>query len=160
MTTRRESYSGRSKQARALRTREAVLAAAASVFDRQGFVATRLDDIAAEGDVTKGALYFHFPSKSEIAVAIVAQDLDQCASLVFDTQGWGLDGVSTLERFIDELAIRYQRDAVTRAGIRLANEYRCIGSHVPAPFGDYIGWVRGLLDSARIDGTLDAEVDP
>lgn len=105
-------------------------------------------------------MYFHFPSKAEIAAAIVDQHLGQCASLVLDTQRWGLDGVATLERFINELTIRYQRDAVTRAGIRLANEYRRIGSQVRAPFEDCIGWTRGLLDNARTDGTLDAEVDP
>jgi AcrR family transcriptional regulator len=160
MTTRYESRSDSPRQVRALRTREAVLAAAASVFDRHGFAATRLNEIAVEADVTRGALYFHFQSKSEIAASIIEQHHDQCATLALDAQSWGLDGVSTLERFIDELAIRYQRDAVTRAGVKLGNEYRRIGSEVREPYVDCIGWVRGLLDEGRNDGTLDAAVDP
>src|SRR5262245_40107714 len=114
---RRESEPepGRPRQLRALRTREAVVAAAASVFDRQGFAATRLEEIALAADVTKGALYFHFPSKSAIAAAVIDQHHDQCAQLAVHSRNWELDGLSTVERFINELAINYQRDAVTRA---------------------------------------------
>ncbi len=98
------------------------LLSAASGTRRQAGSAGRKGNHQQLGYSGDGALYFHFPSKAEIAAAIVDQHLGQCASLVLDTQRWGLDGVATLERFINELTIRYQRDAVTRAGIRLANK--------------------------------------
>jgi AcrR family transcriptional regulator len=148
------------RQERALRTRESVVSAAASVFDRQGFGATRLDEIAAAAGVSKGALYFHFASKSAIAVAIIEHHHARGAKLVLDSQNWGLDGLSTVERFINELAISYQRDTLTRAGIRLGNEYRTIGTEVPVPVADCIGWVGRLLRNARSDGTLDSAVEP
>ncbi len=128
---------GKPRQARAIRTRDSVLAAAARVIDRQGLAATRLEEIATEAEVTKGALYFHFPSKSEIATAIVEQHYEQCARLALETQNWDLDGVSTLERFINELAMSYQRNAVARAAIRLGNEHERIGAEIR-------GTVRGL----------------
>ena len=56
---------GKPRQARAIRTRDSVLAAAARVIDRQGLAATRLEEIATEAEVTKGALYLAFASKSE-----------------------------------------------------------------------------------------------
>jgi len=150
----------RPRQGRALRTRETVLSAAASVFDRQGFGATRLDEIAAAAGVSKGALYFHFASKSAIAAAINERHHARGAKLVLDSHSWGLDGLSTVERFVNELAISYQRDALTRAGIRLGNEYRAIGTEVPVPVADCIGWVGGLLRNARSDGTLNSAVEP
>ena len=151
---------GKPRQARAIRTRDSVLAAAARVIDRQGLAATRLEEIATEADVTKGALYFHFPSKSEIATAIVEQHHEQCARLALETQNWDLDGVSTLERFINELAMSYQRNAVARAAIRLGIEHERIGAEIREPYADYLGWVQELLVNARDDGTLDSAVDP
>ena len=156
MTATQGMRPGKPRQARAVRTRDSVLAAAARVIDRQGSAATRLEEIATEAEVTKGALYFHFPSKSDIATAIVEQHYEQCARLALETQNWGLDGVSTLERFINELAISYQRNAVTRAAIRLGNEYGHIGAEIRAPYADCLGWVRELLTNAREDGTLDS----
>src|SRR5215469_5949874 len=110
MQTSPASRSGRPTQVRALRTRDALLAAAALVFDRLGYSATRLEDVAIEADATKGALYFHFRSKADLANAIVEAQNDRCAALAAESQEWGLNGLETLERFMLELARYYQLD--------------------------------------------------
>src|SRR5262249_39937193 len=61
------------RQDRAERTRNAILEAAAVVFDERGFNGASLSDILAKAGVTKGALYFHFSSKEELARAIVEE---------------------------------------------------------------------------------------
>jgi AcrR family transcriptional regulator len=160
MVVTKDDNPAKARQARALRTRDSLLTAAASVIDRQGFAAAHLGEVANEADVTKGALYFHFPSKSAIAIAIVEQHHEQCASLMRQTKSWGLDGIATLERFLNELAISYQRDAVTRAGFRLGNEHPRIGTDMRMPYLDLVGWVQELLSTARDDGSLEPDVDP
>ena len=51
--------------------RELLLQAAAVVFARQGFVATRVADIAAEAGVGKGTVYEYFSSKDELYFAVL-----------------------------------------------------------------------------------------
>jgi AcrR family transcriptional regulator len=47
-------------------TQQAIVAAAAELFARNGFGATSLEDIAATLGVTKGAFYYHIKNKEEI----------------------------------------------------------------------------------------------
>lgn len=60
-----------SRQDRAERTRNAILDAAAEAFEARGFAGTSLSDILARAGVTKGALYFHFASKEELAKELI-----------------------------------------------------------------------------------------
>src|ERR1700733_13837045 len=52
-------------------TREQILRAAAHQFAQRPYYAVGLDDILAEAQLTKGAMYFHFRSKHALALAIV-----------------------------------------------------------------------------------------
>ncbi|MFF4957305.1 ScbR family autoregulator-binding transcription factor [Streptomyces sp. NPDC001222] len=60
------------RQERAIRTRQAILLAAAEVFDAVGYEAATISDVLQRSGVTKGALYFHFTSKEELAQAVLA----------------------------------------------------------------------------------------
>lgn len=62
--------------ARGLRTRAALVAAARTVFERDGFLASRLTDITAEAKCSIGTFYTYFASKEEVFTAVLeaAQD--------------------------------------------------------------------------------------
>lgn len=51
--------------------REQILDAAAEVFAARGIHQSRVDDIATASGVSKGTIYWYFPSKDEIVVALV-----------------------------------------------------------------------------------------
>jgi AcrR family transcriptional regulator len=53
-------------------TRRAVLDAARSLFGRQGYAQTSVDEIADAARVTKGAVYHHFPGKEALFRAVYA----------------------------------------------------------------------------------------
>lgn len=53
------------------RTRSIILKAAFQVVHRKGFKAASLSDILACTDLTKGALYHHFPNKSALGHALL-----------------------------------------------------------------------------------------
>ena len=53
--------------------RNQILEAAAQVFAKSGFAKSRMDDIAAESGLSKGALYWYFNSKDEIILAILGR---------------------------------------------------------------------------------------
>src|SRR5450432_1312072 len=63
----------RRKEASDLR-RLAILRAARTVFARQGYSDTVVDDIAAEAGIAKGTLYLYFPSKEQIYLAALLED--------------------------------------------------------------------------------------
>ncbi|WP_298209531.1 TetR/AcrR family transcriptional regulator [Acidovorax sp.] len=56
--------------------RNAVLAAAAQLFNERGFHATSLDDIAARLNVTKPTLYYYVKNKDEILLQCVSKGLE------------------------------------------------------------------------------------
>ncbi len=57
-------------------TRERILDAAMSIFSAKGFHDTKLDEIVAEGGISKGSIYFHFPNKEKLFIALVDQFAD------------------------------------------------------------------------------------
>jgi AcrR family transcriptional regulator len=68
--------------ARSARTRGALLMAARQLFAENGFAATGREDIAERAGVTRGALYHHFASKTELAAAVVEQLEGELVDLV------------------------------------------------------------------------------
>ena len=60
-------------QARAVETRHTVIAAAAEIFEERGYGNTSLSDVIERANVTKGAFYYHFATKEDLAAAIIEQ---------------------------------------------------------------------------------------
>ncbi len=57
-------------------TRERILDAALNIFSKKGYHDTRLDEIVDESSTSKGAIYFHFPNKERLFIALVDQFAD------------------------------------------------------------------------------------
>jgi TetR/AcrR family transcriptional repressor of lmrAB and yxaGH operons len=62
-------------------TRDRVLRTAASLFRSQGYHATGLNQVLAEGGAPKGSLYFHFPGgKEQLAVEALQLSAEEFAA--------------------------------------------------------------------------------
>ena len=61
----------RKTQEEAQRTRRRILAAAQTVFCRQGVAATSLHDVALQAGVTRGAVYGHFANKEALLATLL-----------------------------------------------------------------------------------------
>ncbi len=59
------------------RTRAQLIAAAATVFARRGYVAASLDEVAEEAGLTKGAVYSNFDSKEELFQAVIDERFNE-----------------------------------------------------------------------------------
>ncbi len=81
MTSKAPS-SPRTQAQRSSRTRRKILDRAAEAFARDGFAGTSLNDVIAGSGMTKGAFYFHFPSKEALAVAVIDDLREQWTSAV------------------------------------------------------------------------------
>ena len=62
-------------------TRRQILDAAAAAFAKDGYAATSLNDVIRHSELTKGAFYFHFPSKEALALAVVDDLRDSWSSM-------------------------------------------------------------------------------
>ncbi len=83
--------------------RSQILEAAMSVFSRLGFHEARMDDIAHEAGLSKGALYLYYKSKDAIIGAILryifAGELRQFTKLR-DTQGSAAERILAMTRLV------------------------------------------------------------
>ncbi|MEV5878573.1 ScbR family autoregulator-binding transcription factor [Streptomyces sp. NPDC052101] len=142
------------QQERAIRTRHAILNAAASVFDERGYEAATIGEILTRAGVTKGALYFHFPSKQALAEGVLNA---QFATMALAPR------VCKLQELVDVgllTAYRMCTDPVVSAAARLSlgQEMRTLfGSHAVAL---WIEATKGMLAEAKAQGELLPQVDP
>ncbi len=82
MPTRSLTPRKQPRQERARATVDALLEAAAQVFERHGYAAGTTNRIAARAGVSIGSLYQYFPSKDAILVALVERHLDEGVALL------------------------------------------------------------------------------
>jgi len=64
--------------------RAQILGAARTLFVERGFLATRMEDVAQRAQLSKGAVYFYFPSKQAILEELSDQELARVESILGD----------------------------------------------------------------------------
>ncbi|MFI9246157.1 TetR family transcriptional regulator [Streptomyces sp. NPDC053086] len=110
------------RQVRAEGTRNALLLAAAQIFDRDGYEGTTLATISDRAAVSKGALSFHFSSKSALADAVQYVSCERSRTELQTLDDRGIPALRALGDMVGRLAHRLATDPLTRAGLRLARE--------------------------------------
>jgi TetR/AcrR family acrAB operon transcriptional repressor len=93
-------------------TRERILDAAEVVFHDKGVAHSSLEEVAAQANVTRGAIYWHFKDKGELfdammqRVALPAEEMLEAAGGVGDSKP-----LDVLRRATVEVLLRTARDA-------------------------------------------------
>ncbi|MFF8867346.1 TetR family transcriptional regulator [Streptomyces sp. NPDC015139] len=144
------------KQERAMRTREALVRAAASEFDRAGYEGTSLSRISKAVGVSIGAVTFHFSSKNDLADAVQQSGRSVTRAAL---EGVLAEPRSALRVVVDLtliLAQLMEREPSVRAAIRLSRE-----RPDAVPWSEvWLPTVRKLLDEAHETGQLRAAALP
>lgn len=115
-------------QARAEATRRTILAAAVDVIEEVGYLNTSLTEVIDRAGVTKGAFYYHFPTRESLAVALSDAADDVIATTVVEAMAPGRG--STLESLIRAaflVADIAHRDPRVRIGIQLRQAMGPVG---------------------------------
>lgn len=86
-------------------TRSEIRRVAAELFAAQGFEKTSLREVAERLGITKAALYYHYPSKAELARGIVPTWSSRTTPHEVGRM-LGQDGVSPLPQTTDRFADR------------------------------------------------------
>ncbi len=141
-------------------TRLQILRAAARQFAHRSYSSVSLDDILADAEVTKGAMYFHFRSKHALASAIVEQRAAEARKSVDEFVARKLSGLETLIDMCLLIAVDDIGDEATRAGFNLLESIGRVDGMQSEVLGD---WIAAFADTARkaIDeGDIRARLDP
>ncbi len=145
--------------ARGEKTRDELVAAAAEIFDREGFDGASLDRVCAKAGVTKGALYSHFPSKSALAAAVVHRFSPPWGELACRIGRRRLGPTQTLIDLSFEVARSLETDVAHQTSLRLSLHADLFACLVPAQFACWVSVVRKLLFQASRAGELRGDVD-
>ncbi|HEY4793175.1 MAG TPA: TetR/AcrR family transcriptional regulator [Mycobacterium sp.] len=100
-------------------TREQILRAAAHQFAQRPYYAVGLDDILADAQLTKGAMYFHFRSKHALALAIVDEQTVRSGAAFQELFTRKLSGLETLIDVSFLITMADITEDVTRAAFNL-----------------------------------------
>lgn len=100
-----------------------ILEAAIAVFARRGFDEARMDDIAQEAGLSKGALYLYYKSKDAIIGAIL--------KLVFSR------AMNKLQGFLDNESEKSARELLTQLNHYYISEMKWMASLMPISFQFY-----------------------
>ncbi|MFG2139974.1 ScbR family autoregulator-binding transcription factor [Streptomyces sp. NPDC048650] len=136
------------QQDRAIRTRRLILEAAASVFDELGYDRATIAEVLKRAGVTKGALYFHFASKEQLALAVLQEQVIDISVAPQKIK---------LQEFVDAgqvLAFRLRSDPIQRGAARLAVEQGSNHLDRKQSMTAWTRFVEGLLDQARDRGEV------
>ncbi len=144
-------------------TRHRILEAAIKVFASKGYHETRVDEIVAASNTSKGAVYFHFPGKQEVFLTII----DELAGLLenrladaITEQEDGVERVNAALRSCLETFGKYRKLAkiflIQAVGLGAAFEEKRLEIH-----DRFVRIIKNYLDQAVEEGDiapLDTEV--
>jgi AcrR family transcriptional regulator len=92
------------------RRRTQIMEAAMACFRRRGFHQTSMQEICAEANLSPGALYRYFPSKTDIIAAISASDAKSRLAML-ETIETGAELIDRLVFFADKFVAKRRSDA-------------------------------------------------
>lgn len=139
-------------------TRQALLEAASLEFEANGYAATVLSDISDRLGMTKGTVYFHFPTKALLAQAVSATWTEMWDAEIALSRDRGLS-LDELESLMIRIAERFQSDSLMRATIRLVRERELIEEELPRPFDAWLEVTKEALQASRESGVLRDDID-
>ena len=135
----------------------AILDSAERLVQLRGFNGFSYADVAAELDVTKASLHYHFPGKAELGMALMARYATRFAEALELIETEVADARARLDAYADLYADVLTGRRMCLCGM-LAAEYetlpRPLKDAVIAYFDDNEAWLTRVLEQGRHDGRL------
>ena len=146
-------------QERAKISRRQILQGAADRFEVTGYGSTSMNDIVSAAQMTKGAVYFHFSSKDELAQAVIEEQHQISISAFTAVAATGAPALEQLVMVCHEMGRQLVAEPIVRAGIRLTLEL----ASADGSQGPYVAWIRELrklAEAAKLEGDIRDDVEP
>jgi AcrR family transcriptional regulator len=140
-------------RADALRNRERLLDAAATVFRERG-IDVSVGEVAQLAGVGRGTLFRNFPTKQDLIAAIVRKRIEEAQAIGSELLSTG-DPAESVFTFIGEIA---GRQALERTLFEAVAGEFLARPEIRAAFAEVLAVLDQLLDAGKRAGTVRAEV--
>ncbi|MFJ3928305.1 ScbR family autoregulator-binding transcription factor [Streptomyces sp. NPDC090022] len=145
------------QQERSARTRRLIVEAAGAVFAEKGFNGATIADVYQRVGLTKGAFYYYFTGKEDLARAVLGSQTG--GVLVFPL----VPRTTRLQELVDGgmvFAHQIRSDTTVQGSLRLSLERGAHELDRRRPYEDWIAHNRMALSRAKDAGELHSHVDP
>src|SRR5262249_47282141 len=139
-----------------------ILQTAAEVFAERGYADTTLSQLIARSGLTKGAFYFHFTSKEQLALAVLEEKQRQWLEFVSQRALAKPAAIDQLRALGPALIKLHREDPSAYSAPRLARDLARmpgLADTVRAQMRGWIDLVAGIISRAQQDGDLPAQLD-
>jgi TetR/AcrR family transcriptional repressor of nem operon len=142
-------------------TRAFLLQIAAEVFAERGYVDTTMAELIARSGLTKGAFYFHFSSKEQLALAVIEEKQRQWIDSVRQAISPEPGAFDQL-RAVASALVQVHRDPSAFSVSRLTRDLARVpgvSDVVRDHMRTWVDLVAGLIRQAQAEGDLPGTVD-
>ena len=143
-------------------TRRHILDVAAHAFAEHGYNGVSLNDIVRDSGLTKGAFYFHFPSKEALALEVFGTKQEEWQAAVGERLAGENRAIDRLNAVLDCGCEMYEDDASARVVGRLCVELsrdRKLAPRLTVYLESWFSLVEALIREAQADGDARKDLD-
>ncbi len=144
-------------------TRQSIFKTALKVFSRKGYSATRLEDIAKQAGVTRGAIYWHFKNKFDLYYSLMAESFsgyEKRVKEIVETKGAPLDRIRKLMK---ETLVSLEMDEEYRAAEEIMFFKTELTDKLEDPMQEIVNhnqWLKSTMESLIKDSIKSGEINP
>jgi AcrR family transcriptional regulator len=140
-----------------------ILAAARRLFDRKGFAATSMEEVAARAGLAVGTLYNYFPSKDQLLFAISRSDTEHLLNIgeriLADPPDDPVEAIAALTEVMVQGITTGERRLWRELFVAAIAAPDTLGARLFALDMRLIAQLTSMLDRLKAQGSIDASVD-
>ncbi|MCZ7376977.1 TetR/AcrR family transcriptional regulator [Micromonospora sp. WMMC250] len=145
--------------------RQQIVEAARRCFLREGFHRTSMQDVIAEAQLSVGAVYRYFPSKTDLINAIAEQAIGGAGQVLTELtrQDPPLPLLAVLDRVLAYIETQLGEDGALRIAIQVWGESQrdpALAAFVSETYTGFREHFTALVRRAQRSGELPADADP
>ncbi len=147
-------------------TRKKIIKTAIKIFSKNGYTATKLEEIAKKVGVTRGAIYWHFKNKQELFSAICKENQSKMMATIEQIKAEGHPPLAALKKGMITILDKFESDKEFREIEELLFKTQITGQYKYIKPNSKVGDEPGLsalldiLTAAKSDGTLRKDLSP
>ena len=148
--------------AKGVATRAFLLQVAAEIFAERGYTEATMAELIARSGLTKGAFYFHFSSKEQLALAVIDEKQRQWFDSVQAAIASETRAVDQFRAVALALVSLHRHDPSAFSVSRLTHDLARVldgADQVRDHMRAWVGMLAGLITQAQADGDLPRDVD-
>ncbi len=144
-------------------TRAFLLRTAAQVFAEKGYTAATQNELIAASGLTKGAFYFYFASKADLALAVLQEQKHRWLDEVGEQLALDPNPAAELRQLVPTMLELLGADPGAGSLTRLSRELAtdpAVAEQVSATTAEWVAFVADIVRRGQRDRTIRAGLDP